>query len=136
MPPEPGAAARRALVTLSAALATRDAHRVHRALADAREAADAVAVEEVILQAHLFVGFPDMLNALAAWREVSRLPASPSLDDDPAGWEARGAEVCATVYGANYDKLRRNVAALHPTWTAGWRPAATAASSAAPAWTW
>jgi 4-carboxymuconolactone decarboxylase len=112
MPPE--GRARSALVALSAALATRDDARVRAALEGAREAADPTAVEEAILQAHLFVGFPDMLNALSAWREVSRLAASPSLSEDPLTWEGRGAEVCATVYGASYEKLRRNVAALHP----------------------
>jgi 4-carboxymuconolactone decarboxylase len=114
MPPEVSPAARGALVALSAALATRDPARVRAALERARENADAAAVEEVILQSHLFVGFPDMLNALAAWREVSRLPASERLDEDPADWEARGALVCSKVYGANYEKLRRNVASLHP----------------------
>ena len=112
--PAEAAHGRGALVALSAALATRDAVRVATALGRAREQADATAVEEVILQSHLFVGFPDMLNALAAWRQVSGLPAAPPLGEDAEGWEARGAEVCATVYGSNYAKLRQNVAALHP----------------------
>jgi 4-carboxymuconolactone decarboxylase len=105
---------RGALVALSAALATRDATRVAVALGRAREQADATAVEEVILQSHLFIGFPDMLNALAAWRELSELPAPAPLMEDADTWEARGAEVCRTVYAANYEKLRQNVAALHP----------------------
>jgi 4-carboxymuconolactone decarboxylase len=114
MPPEALTGAQAALVALSAALATRDAARVHTALECARERADGTAVEEAILQAHLFVGFPDMLNALAAWRRVSGLPAPAPTGEDAAEWERRGAEVCARVYGANYGKLRRNVSALHP----------------------
>ncbi|MDB4952397.1 MAG: hypothetical protein JWM27_5046 [Gemmatimonadetes bacterium] len=114
MRPEALAGAQSSLVALSAALATRDRARVRSALERAYGEADAAAVEEAILQAHLFVGFPDMLNALAAWRQVSGLPAPPSIGEDPAEWEERGADVCARVYGANYRKLRRNVAALHP----------------------
>jgi 4-carboxymuconolactone decarboxylase len=107
-------AGRLALLHLAAALGTRDADAVRSALAAARDAADATAVEEVILQSHLFVGFPDALNALGTWREVSGLPAPHASGDDPAGWEARGEVVCEAVYGANYRKLRQNVRALHP----------------------
>jgi 4-carboxymuconolactone decarboxylase len=114
-----GAAGRRALLGLAAALGTRDAGSVRDALEAAHAAADATAVEEVILQSHLFVGFPDALNALAVWREVSGLPAPPGLGEDPAAWEARGERVCEAVYGANYRKLRENVRALHPDFE-GW----------------
>ncbi|HEU0016669.1 MAG TPA: carboxymuconolactone decarboxylase family protein [Longimicrobium sp.] len=110
----PEARARDALLALSASLATRDVSRIRAALERAAAEADAAAVEEVILQAHLFVGFPDALNALGTWRQVSGLPAPEPLADDPAGWDARGERVCAEVYGANYAKLRRNVRELHP----------------------
>ena len=104
-----------ALLRLAAALGTRDAVVVRRALEGARDmVAAAAAVEEVILQSHLFVGFPDALSALGMWREVSGLPAPPASGEDPAGWEARGERVCEAVYGANYRKLRENVRALHP----------------------
>ena len=108
-----------ALLRLAAALGTRDAAVVRRALEGARDMAEAVAVEEVILQSHLFVGFPDALNALGTWREVGGLPAPPASGEDPAGWEARGEAVCEAVYGANYRKLRANVRALHPDFE-GW----------------
>jgi 4-carboxymuconolactone decarboxylase len=101
------------LVRLSASLATRDPAAI-RASMEAALDADPVAVEEVLLQSHLFVGFPDALNALGLWREISERPASPSLGEDPREWDGRGAEVCATVYGANYQKLRANVHSLHP----------------------
>lgn len=110
---------RRALLSVAAALGTRDAGAVRRALEAAREAADAAAVEEVILQSHLFVGFPDALNALAVWREVSGRPAPPASGEEPATWEARGEVVCHRVYAANYQKLRENVRALHPDFE-GW----------------
>jgi 4-carboxymuconolactone decarboxylase len=107
------AASRAALLRLAAALGTRDAGLIRAAMEGAREA-DAAAVEEVLLQSHLFVGFPDALNAIGLWRQVSGSPAPPSAGEDPAGWEARGERVCAQVYGANYQKLRENVRALHP----------------------
>src|SRR3982751_1631476 len=110
---------RLALLRVAAALGTRDAGAVRRALVEAREAADATAVEEVILQSHLFVGFPDALNALGAWREVSGLPAPAASGEDASAWEARGEAVCEAVYGANYRKLRENVRALHPDFE-GW----------------
>ena len=112
-------AARRALLRVAAALGTRDAAQVRRALADAAGVADPTAIEEVILQSHLFVGFPDALNALGAWREVSGLPAPAGLGEDPAAWEMRGEAVCETVYGSNYGKLRDNVRELHPDFE-GW----------------
>jgi 4-carboxymuconolactone decarboxylase len=101
------------LVRLSASLATRDPAAIRASMVAALDA-DPVAVEEVLLQSHLFVGFPDALNALGLWREISGRPASPSLGEDPREWDGRGAEVCATVYGANYQKLRANVRTLHP----------------------
>lgn len=106
--------AREALVALSAALATRDRGTVEAAVRRAAAAADPDAAEEVLLQAHLFVGFPDALAALALWRETSGRPAPAGLGEECAAWAERGERVCAGVYGANYPKLRANVAATHP----------------------
>lgn len=102
-----------ALLRLAASLGTRDAAAIRAAMEGAL-GSDPVAVEEVILQSHLFVGFPDALNALGLWREASGHPASPSLGEDPRAWDARGETVCAAVYGSNYEKLRANVRVLHP----------------------
>lgn len=112
--PDAGERGRRALLRLAASLGTRDASAIRAAMEGAREGVDGDAADEVILQSHLFVGFPDALNALGLWRQVSGRPAPESLGEDPAGWEARGERVCAEVYGANYAKLRENVRALHP----------------------
>ena len=101
------------LLRLAASLGTRDEGAIRAAMEGAL-GADPVAVEEVLLQSHLFVGFPDALNALGLWREVSSIPASPSAGEDPRGWSERGRTVCSTVYGSNYGKLRDNVGALHP----------------------
>ncbi|MEW5931409.1 MAG: carboxymuconolactone decarboxylase family protein [Gemmatimonadota bacterium] len=106
--------AREALVALAAALATRGAAVVREAVRRAAREADPDAAEEVLLQSHLFVGFPDALGALAAWREASGRPAPASLGEGCEGWTGRGERVCARVYGANYPKLRANVAGVHP----------------------
>jgi 4-carboxymuconolactone decarboxylase len=84
------------------------------ALEAAASGAEPDAVEELLLQAHLFVGFADALNALASWRERSGRDAPAPLDEDPALWPERGEAVCAAVYGRNYARLRSNVRALHP----------------------
>jgi 4-carboxymuconolactone decarboxylase len=106
-------AAEAALVELAAAIGTRDAFAVDAALAAASRDATAAAVEEVILQSHLFVGFPDVLEALTRWRALSGAPAPAAAAGDDAGWMERGETVCATVYGESYARLRANVQALH-----------------------
>ena len=75
-------------------------------------------IEEVLLQSHLFAGFPRALNAMRLWRALSGRPA-PAADPEveqgtPANWRARGLETCAAVYGPFYERLRVNIAALHP----------------------
>lgn len=107
-------AAREALVALSAALATRDEATVRAAVRRAAAEAEPGAAEEVLLQSHLFVGFPDALAALALWREASGRPAPAPLGEACEGWTARGEQVCARVYGSNYPRLRANVDAVQP----------------------
>jgi 4-carboxymuconolactone decarboxylase len=104
----------RPVLRIAAAIASRDEDRLEAALLGAREA-DPRTVEEAILQSHLFVGFPDALNALGRWR---RLSPAPSGKDRRAETETdvrrRGETVCRTVYGGNYERLRANVSDLHP----------------------
>jgi 4-carboxymuconolactone decarboxylase len=103
---------REALVALSAALAARDAARLEAALRTAAADADAEAVEETILQSYLFLGYPTALNAFGVWRTVSgRSAAEPA--EDRESWETRGARVCQSVYGGQYDGLRVNIGRLH-----------------------
>lgn len=107
-------AGRGALLRLAASLGTRDPAAIRAAMEAARDETDGGAVDEVLLQSHLFIGFPDALNALGLWREVSGTPAPASAGEDPGTWDGRGERVCAAVYGANYGKLRSNVRRLHP----------------------
>ena len=111
----------RALVRLAAVVAVCDEPAGRAALA--RAVADAVPpawVEEVLLQSYMFAGFPRTLNAMREWRRISGHPA-PAHDPDLDGaygaapdYRARGEATCAEVYGRFYEKLRVNVAALHP----------------------
>lgn len=81
---------------------------------------DPIWVEELILQSHLFSGFPRALNAAREWRRASGRHApngDPDADPAPArvrAWYARGQATCATVYGATYERLRANIRELHP----------------------
>jgi 4-carboxymuconolactone decarboxylase len=104
---------RRALVQVSAALAGGDRERLREALAVAARLSDPAAVEEALLQSYLFLGYPAALRALGVWREVSGR-AAPEPRQDAAEWERRGQETCSRVYGGQYERLRSNIAALHP----------------------
>lgn len=131
-PPDPAGEAAaggrvRALVELSAALAAGGGEEVESALAFAAERAPSREVEETLLQAHLFLGFPAALAGLRAWWELGpgdgagtgtaaegeegRRAPGPR---PPEGWAGRGEEVCARVYGSAYPRLRENVRRLHP----------------------
>ncbi len=106
---------REALIAASAALGTRRSDLIRAALLRAAREEKGGEVEEMILQSHLFIGFPDSLQALALWREVSgRPPPAHEAAESVALWEERGTRVCAAVYGNNYERLRANVAELHP----------------------
>ena len=105
---------RAALVALAAAIGTRDAVRIREAAMHAAGDAAPGEVEELLLQSHLFVGFPDAMSAIAIWREVSGRPAPAASGEHADDWMHRGEAVCATVYGSNYRRLRANVAGLHP----------------------
>lgn len=112
----------RSLVRVSASLATGDEDRIRVALETALGDAEPAAVEEVLLQSHLFLGFPAALRALSLWREVSGPPPDDGggtpPDSDPEEEASlrreRGERLCRTVYGDQYDALRSNIRALHP----------------------
>jgi 4-carboxymuconolactone decarboxylase len=108
-----------ALVGLAAAVAAGDESALQRGAESVLTAqVDPVWVEELLLQSILMVGYPRALVAFGVWRQVSGTAAPPSDADADyarlAEWEARGVDTCSTVYGDNYEKLRRNVRGLHP----------------------
>jgi 4-carboxymuconolactone decarboxylase len=107
------------LVRLAATIAAGDEPSLRAAMSDAAAAVRPVWVEELVLQSYLFAGFPRALNAAREWRRVASAPA-PETDEAEelwrAGdeWAARGEATCRAVYGAAYDRLRRNIRTLHP----------------------
>jgi 4-carboxymuconolactone decarboxylase len=110
------------LVRLSAVICSADEIRVRdelQSVVDAALGAEAAeCVEELILQSYLFAGLPRALNAMREWRRVSGRRA-PAADDDAAradtgAWRERGEMTCAQVYGRFYERLRHNIADLHP----------------------
>jgi 4-carboxymuconolactone decarboxylase len=104
---------REALIGVSAAIAAREDEALSRAFRIAERAATTEDVDEVILQAHLFVGYPLALEAFRTWREISPGRGSSSTED-AAGWRSRGEAVCAVIYGSAYPKLLSTVDQLHP----------------------
>lgn len=109
----------RALVRLAAAIAASDESIVRVTMAESAPVVPGQWVEELVLQSYLFAGFPRALNAAREWRRVSGAPAPEADEADElwrAGdeWAARGEATCRLVYGAAYERLRRNIRMLHP----------------------
>ncbi len=102
-----------ALVRISAAMATRRKDALRDAFDRARGVAPDEAIEEVILQGYLFLGFPAALNAMSLWRRISGRASPEKSEQDCADWEARGQVVCAEVYAGQYQRLRENIRTLH-----------------------
>jgi 4-carboxymuconolactone decarboxylase len=108
----------RALIRLAVAVAR---GREEEIAARSREAAavevPSVWVDELLLLSMLMVGWPRALGAAAVWRRETgkRAPAADaSMTETPDDWRVRGEALCRVVYGANYERLRENVRALHP----------------------
>lgn len=114
------AEAREALVRLSAAHASLNEDVLREGLAAAVEEAGEDAVQEVLLQSYLFLGFPAAIWGFGIWRSMgeggptAEAPSAEGTDERAARWRAAGKEVCERVYGSNYAKLRENVRRLHP----------------------
>ncbi len=107
-----------ALVRLAARIAAGTEEQVREACAECvRDDTPTPWVEESILQAYLFAGFPRALNAAREWRRISGI-AAPAAEELPAPdlarWREQGEGTCAIVYGKFYEKLRQNIAHLHP----------------------
>jgi alkylhydroperoxidase/carboxymuconolactone decarboxylase family protein YurZ len=68
-------------------------------------------LREAILQSYLFVGYPRVINALAALREISGVDGgAPPVDfrlaaDNASAWEADGQTLIRRIYGRRYEKL-------------------------------
>jgi 4-carboxymuconolactone decarboxylase len=108
-----------ALVRLAATIAAGGEPSLRASMSEAARAVRPEWVEELVLQSYLFAGFPRALNAAREWRRVTGASA-PETDEAEelwrAGdeWAARGEATCRAVYGAAYERLRRNIRTLHP----------------------
>jgi 4-carboxymuconolactone decarboxylase len=87
---------------------------VRDVLADAERQVPHRWIEELLLQTYLFAGFPRTLNAFREWRRRVPAPTDEPLPIEVEEWTERGPETCRAVYGAMYEKLRANIAVLHP----------------------
>jgi len=105
--------ATRALVQLSAALASGSEDDVRGALQRAMATTPHDWIEELLLQTYLFAGFPRALNGMREWRRLSPAPAPGTLVRNDAA-VTTGEVTCARVYGDMYSRLRKNIATLHP----------------------
>jgi 4-carboxymuconolactone decarboxylase len=110
----------KALILLAAAVARGAASQVKRRSEEAVAAGVPVVWgDELVLQSVLMAGYPRALAAAHAWRDATGRP--PAEEEDGGNWQQavewrrRGEETCRLVYGENYDKLRANVAGLHPS---------------------
>lgn len=101
------------LVDLAAAQAARNRAAMDVAFERLAAAGRQDEVEEALLQSYLFLGFPAAIEALRRWRALQPEPP-PAAGGDWREWRGRGEEVCATIYGAAYRRLRENIARFHP----------------------
>jgi len=106
--------ATRALVRLAAVVTVGDEPAVRAALTELSPGVPATWIEELILQTYLFAGFPRALNAMREWRRFESQIASSSSGGDVEARHADGVATCSAVYGSMYERLRRNIRALHP----------------------
>ncbi|HEY8061768.1 MAG TPA: carboxymuconolactone decarboxylase family protein [Gemmatimonadales bacterium] len=107
------------LVELAAAIAAGDEGALQSSVARAVTAGvPALAVDELVLQSVLTVGWPRALVAAGIWRTAIGAPAQSEAGDLDyechQEWARRGEATCRIIYGEHYDKLRTNVRALHP----------------------
>lgn len=67
---------------------------------------------EIILQTHLFAGYPRTINALAVVRKLG-CTLNTSTDAPYEQWRKDGESLCSQIYAGAYDKLRDAIGALH-----------------------
>lgn len=123
--PAPETAEATALVRLGAAAADGDPATLEAVFGAVTDLVPTDDVEELLLQTHLFAGFPRAIEAFRAWqgwldrrgRARGRLL---SEEEAPGEWRRRGEALCRRVYGENFEALQRRLSRLHPAlaeWT-------------------
>jgi 4-carboxymuconolactone decarboxylase len=106
----------RELVRLAAIVSAGGEPEIREGLARALGAVPDVWIEELLLQTHLFAGFPRALNGMREWRRISgaRPSGAERAAVDADGFRVAGEATCNKVYGAMYDRLRHNIRELDP----------------------
>ena len=67
---------------------------------------------EIILQTHLFAGYPRTINDLALVRKLG-CTLNDSSDAPYEQWRRDGESLCSQIYAGAYDKLRDAIGSLH-----------------------
>lgn len=67
---------------------------------------------EVILQTHLFAGYPRTINALGSIRKLG-FSDNASSEAPSSEWRPAGESLCSQIYAGSYDKLRKAISSLH-----------------------
>jgi 4-carboxymuconolactone decarboxylase len=104
----------RALIELSSAIARGARGEWRERMVSALQVTQPEEIEETILQSYLFLGYPTTLQALGVWRDLIAEPSSIEPATRMTEWRKRGEQVCGIIYGGQYNRLRENVAKLHP----------------------
>ena len=104
----------RSLIALCAAIGARNRAGLAITIDAAAEQADPGQAEEALLQCYLFVGYPIALQGIAMWRERTGREPPPAKAEPRSNLRKRGEAVCETVYAGQYEKLKANIARLHP----------------------
>lgn len=111
---------------LSAAIAARDESSMRAIMASALDDdIEPETIDEIILQSHLFLGFPAMIEASRMFANISgrrhntnRLPAAYT-SEECRSWNDEGTEKIRHIYGPAYDRLVRYINSFSPqilTW--------------------
>lgn len=113
-----------AVARLGAASAGGDPERLREALAGVAAILSREDIDELLLQTHLFAGYPRTINAFGTWQSWAARRGgrgrpraeSPRLEL----WRERGERLCRLVYGDDFEALQVRLARLHPelaAWT-------------------
>lgn len=76
-------------------------------------------IYETLLQSYLFLGFPRMIEAALVFNEVfgdysDADDIEEILPEEVRRWYDDGIALCRTVYGRNYDRLKRRFLSISP----------------------
>jgi alkylhydroperoxidase/carboxymuconolactone decarboxylase family protein YurZ len=105
----------RRLLSLFTAIVTGEWETVRRLRAEAPPGEPDRAWREVVLQTHLFAGFPRLVQAFGILAECGGLgEAAPEEVEGDAEFPSRGDELFETIYGSDSSSVRAMLKGHHP----------------------